>query len=608
VSSGSEFLSSQERDILERAPELNRAVATQRMAQLAISLGLEATQTESVVAAFRRRAEELTDDQLKELDQHGAGLVAVLGVVALQAPAFEVPVSEQPVPVSAPDVAMPVPVAEEAVPPIDMMHEPTANAPLSRSVQKVISSIFGDTTELFGDDPDNMVLAPENVDVLAATIMALHGPVRFTRVKHFERFRALFSGVAYTQIADVTGEAIGQRSVYASVHQVVRDILVRHNYSQEESYKALDQALSASWDAAPATETTGPEVRDEAVVETSETEPETIVEPTESGAFSRLKEKLRQTFASNGVQLDDQMTLNQLEGSVITAYQREYAAASTDLNLIDCYVEYLRTDTEPRELAQRFGVQFNDFGRLMSCMPPLVADVLLEQHVDVLPIQPESVVVLPQEVTPVVTAPTPRNMPARQQPLVYQPSKYVQGRVTNNDEGSVTSPIVEDSVIVASEPIIVDMPALVEEPKMPAIAPEGEQVSGRQVIDTDPRTHDDLRIVTLALIKELHGFTEPEKKALRVRSLFGKQGAHADVSGDTLAAIRKIELHMVERDNAVVMPSELTDRTLKYFVSSPPNDLDTIYKKLQRSFPEVESKPRDVERWLALGLEAVFVS
>jgi len=201
-------------------------------------------------------------------------------------------------------------------------------------------------------------------------------------------------------------------------------------------------------------------------------------------------------------------------------------------------------------------------------------------------------------------------MLTRHQPLTYQPSKYDRGRVVNDDVADAPSSIVEASVIVESEPVIVDAPVPVEESKIMSIVSEIEQFSGRQVIDDDPRTHDDLRKATLDVIKKLDefGFTENEKKALRMRVLFGNNNAHVEMTGHTMAAIRKIQNHMVELGDTTPVPSELTERTLKYFVLGGQNNLDAIYAKLRRSFSEIEFEPRDVERWLGLGLEALYTA
>jgi hypothetical protein len=620
VSSGQEFLNDQERDILTSEKLLEQARATRDIAQLATALGLADEQTAGLVGAFRLRAEQFDMTTLETIRQHAAGLRVALGdtvlhvsiekqsvvdtttidnALAVEQPAQASCASEEATitPHEAATLAetMTLEAADEAIERVG------SSIDLNPSTARFLRDIFGDYSEFNLQETDKPLIVNALMALRAMTTQTPKALELSAKVR--TRFGMKLAGASNQTIADFEGSRV--HDIESALSQLKRRM--RNNYDTlDERRGILREALRQETAAIVHSTVSEPVLRPVIVHDAQEPVSAISYVPTVPNKpradeipprrekvcasaqpdFDRLKAAIYVALGDNATLFDTNMTIDDLAPTIQTAYEQEFGSADSD-EFAQCYLAMLRAEDRPRDLFKQCTMEPAKISRAMRAMPGLIAAVLRgDNHAPM----GESVAT-----SPVVT---PRHMPTRQQPLHYTPRVRLSDEEWAARQAAIASVEGETS---RQEPAV----PTGEVAEVTVVTPEVD-TTPRQLLDCDLRTHDDLREVTLTIIKDLHDFTDDEKKALRARSFFGKHRAHADMTSDTLIAIRKVRDRINERGDEICLPSELTEQTLKYFVLGDHYDLDAIYKKLQSSYSEIKIDPRDIERWLGLGLEALF--
>lgn len=609
MSDGREFLNDQERDILDGELLMERARATREMAQLAIVMSSQEPQTVStIVATFRWQAEqlELGVADFEKIRLHAEALAQILGGAALRPPIDQpaeelaltqtiidaIPATSPLIIEVAPEQSTATDVAAEQQTATFVEEEMARALQLDARSDRYIREIFGDYDELNLQEVDKAMLVE--------ALLRLRGNGKRELRQDFAatyrmRLTLMLAGARNQAIAD--HEKSHTRTIENALYHF--KAYIQENHSLDQAQAVLRTMLTKTEGAMMLVDA---EMPDLSVLE-DESLADPIIENTsaelaaedgvESAAFERLQDKIRQLLASEGYELPEAVTLARMMDAIRSAH---VAAAAGDSLLIG-YIAYLRTDNAPRELSRQMGLSFNELGQLISYMPQRIAAVLVEQGVATKPSLQESPGVPLSKKASVPRVPTPGIMPARQQPLVYRKPQWSAEDHLNNQ-----------AILAANGTASMSHESVGAVALAPEQIPVVEVIQREQrVVDEDDRSHDEVRMTVLTLIKGLNDFSDNEKRALRLRAFFGNNRAHADVTGHTVAALRKVQDRMIDRGDALSLPSELAEQTLKHFVMGGQNDLDTIFKKLRRGFPEVEFEPQDVQRWLGLGLEAALV-
>lgn len=579
MSSGEEYLTGPEQELVERSDEFDRARAVAGAAQLACMLGLTPEHTHGFVAAFRLEVGNLDADQAVAVRGHLAGIMATLCQAHDEPAAEELLVA----PHEIDDYNTLVEVSTEPSMPLRLQSSVERAVAIHREVdvaqkrgltqaaQSVLHEVFGDTTALFGDEVGVTGVSEDDAAVIARTIMRLHGPIQVRPIpaRHEARLKAFFDGCEIKTILESTGEPGSPSAAYMGIHNIVKKITSRADFSQTEAYTQLVQAIGVL-EPIEVVEVVPPSLVEEPVQVYDEVtgSPESDA-PKYEADFTRLLQKVITLLTPEAKQhVTEDMAINEFVTLVSDAYATLYA--SDGHQLLDCYLEYVTHEQPLKELVKKYQVSYDDAGKLVAMMPGCVARLANERYAQVTP------------------PPTPLAMPP-QKTLTYQPPR------AHHHMDIETTALPEDEAAPAIESVPVSREVEQGEPTPLALAALKPHETEREEWIRAART----------CINNLsdYGYTPDEVQAIWCRMHHNKR--NEDITGDTVIGLRKLHTQLSAMTETA-LPSEATEKILSYFLLGGENNLGEIHKKVKRTYPEVEEP--HVERHVAAGIEAIMAS